>query len=116
MIKQKGFGFTLEALTSLTILVIIISIPITYNENDLSKIYCLQKENDLIKIWIKTKGFKEKELKNDFREMFPFQQGEITAGEKKIVVEGKTGKNALKKTGFYYENGKMKEVSVKVFI
>lgn len=116
MIKQKGFGFTLEALTSLTILVIIISIPIIYNENDLSKIYCLQKENDLIKIWVKTKGFEEKELKNDFKKMFPFQKGEIVVEEKKIVIEGKTGKNALKNTGFYYENGKMKEVSVKVFI
>lgn len=115
-IKEKGFNFTLEALISLMILIAVLSVPVEKNPVDLEKIYCIQKENDLIKIWIKTKKFDEKEMQEDFKKMFPFQKGEITLKEKKIEVNGKNGANELKTSGFYFENGKLKEISVKVFV
>ncbi len=111
----KGFTFTLEALISLMLLVMIISIPIEENKNDLEKIYVLQKENDLIKVWIKTKNFDEKELEKDFKKMFPFQKGEIIINGKKTEIKGKKGENEIKSNGFYYEN-ELKKISVKVFI
>lgn len=111
----KGFAFTLEALISLMILVMIISIPIEESKNDLEKIYSLQKENDLIKVWIKTKNFNKTELEKDFKKMFPFQKGEIIIDGKKTEITGEKGENEIKSTGFYYEN-ELKEISVKVFI
>lgn len=116
VIKEKGFSFALEALISLMILIALLSIPIEQKENDLEKIYCLQKENDLIKVWIKTKNFNEKEMEKDFRKMFPFQKGEIKIKGKKIAIKGMQGENELKSSGFYFENGKLKEISVKVFV
>jgi hypothetical protein len=112
---KKGFSFTLEALISLILVTAIISVPVQYNQSSLNKIYALQKENDLIKVWIKTKNFKEEELKKDFKKMFPFQKGEIEIEGKKIEIEGIKGKNSIKSSGFYYENG-LKKISVKVFI
>ena len=115
-IKEKGFSFTLEALISLMILTAVLSIPAEKNESNLEKIYCLQKENDLIKVWVKTKNFDEIEMKEDFRKMFPFQKGEIIVNEKKNGINGEKGLNELKTAGFYFENGKLKEISVKVFV
>ncbi len=115
-IKEKGFSFTLEALISLTVLILIISIPIEENKSDLTKIYSIQKENDLIKVWIKEGKFNEQEIKKDFKKMFPFQKGEIEFEGKKIEVKGVKGKNIIKNSGFYYKNEKLNEISVKVFI
>jgi len=115
-IKEKGFNFTLEALISLMILIAVISVPIEKNSADLEKIYVLQKENDLIKVWIKTKKFDEKEMKEDFKKMFLFQKGEIIVKEKKIEINGEKGLNELKTNGFYFEKEQVKEISVKVFI
>ena len=112
----KGFSFTLEALISLTVLILIISIPIEENKSDLTKIYSIQKENDLIKVWIKEGKFNEQEIKKDFKKMFPFQKGEIEFEGQKIELEGIKGKNVIKNSGFYYKNGKLNEISVKVFI
>jgi hypothetical protein len=116
VIKEKGFSFTLEALISFIVLIAIISIPVQENENNMEKIYTIQKENDLIKIWIKTEEFSEKGMKEDFRKMFPFQKGEVFIDGKKIEIEGTKGENELKNSGFYYSQGKLKEISVKVFI
>ncbi len=112
----KGFSFTIEAITSLVILIAIISIPVNIQENDSEKIYCIQKQNDLIKAWIKTNNFEETEIKKDFKKMFPFQKGEIIIHGKKIEVPGKQEKNEYKSTGFYYKEGKLQEISVKVFV
>lgn len=114
--KEKGFSFTLEALISLIVLISVISVPIEGKENTMEKIYTIQKENDLIKVWIKTENFNEKEIKEDFKKMFPFQKGEIFIEGKKIEVDGVKAENALKNSGFYYSEGKLKEISVKVFI
>jgi len=115
-VKQKGFSFTFEALLSLVVLVIILSVPVGNKENNLEKIYSLQKENDLIKIWIKTGNFGEKEITEDFRKMFPFQKGEIMIENRKIKISGKKGETVLKSSGFYYKNNKLNEISVKVFV
>ncbi len=114
--NEKGFSFTLEALISFSVLLLILTIPVQKEKSDLEKIYSIQKEHDLIKIWIKTKNFEEKNLKEDFKKMFPFQKGEIEIKGKKIEIKGKEGKDELKVSGFYYKNGKISEISVKVFI
>ncbi|MFH1663681.1 MAG: hypothetical protein ABH986_02645 [archaeon] len=115
-VKEKGFSFTFEAALSMIILVIIISIPVQSEPGKLEKIYVLQKENDLIKVWVKEKEFNENEMKKDFREMFLSEKGEITVEGKKIGIDGKTGNTIIKSSGFYYRNGKLDEISVKVFV
>ena len=98
------------------ILIAVLSVPIEKNPANLEKIYVLQKENDLIKVWVKTKKFDEKEMQEDFKKMFPFQKGEITVKGKKIEINGETGLNELKTKGFYFDGKKLKEISVKVFV
>jgi len=113
-IKEKGFSFTLEALISLMVLAAFLGILQEKSTAGLEKIYCLQKENDLIKAWIKTKNFNEKELEKDFREMFPAEEGKITVDGKKTNVSGRKGKNTIISEGFYFEGGKIKKISVMV--
>jgi len=114
--NEKGFSFTLEALISFSVLILILTVPVQKEKSDLEKIYSIQKEHDLIKVWIKEKNFEEKILKEDFRKMFPFQKGKIEVEGKKIEIKGKEGKNELNVSGFYYKNGKINEISVKVFV
>ncbi len=116
MHAAKGFAFTLEALLSLGIIAMILVIPLNEKEKAYEKIYVLQKENDLIKVWINSGDFSEKTIKEDFRKMFPSAYGEISVEGKTISVKGTKGKNIIKSTGFYYKNSRLNEISVKTFI
>lgn len=84
--RNRGLYLSFECLFSLLILIMIITTPINFGRESLEEIYVLQKQHDLIKVWIKERDFSENTLRSDFEFVFPGKSGIIKLGEREIEI------------------------------
>lgn len=93
---MKGFSFSFDAAISLLLLVSFIYVVLgvfSFSEENLNRLYVLQKENDLLKVWSYTRQTNSQEMIADFERVFPGKQKILTINNREIL-EGK-GQNAV---------------------
>lgn len=93
--NAKGLYASVEAMLSLLLLVaVLLSIQET-EEPSLENLYLLQKENDLLKLWVKNGIPPKEEMVADFALVFPGKSGEIRVNESIISVGNYKGNEAM---------------------
>lgn len=114
----NGIHLTLEALLSLILLVLFISVPFYSGEKNgkkLDGLYIIQKENDLLKVWMQEKELNEDVLKEDFEFVFPENNGVIEINGKKLGIGKSFGtKEVISSKASFFINGILYEMSVSV--
>ena len=117
--RSSGLYLSLEAIFSLIILISLLVIPTQLREQNLDELYIMQKQNDLLKIWVRERNFEEANLKSDFLFVFPNQKGLIEFGNKKIVIGKLEGLNNYRKSvaiGHYLDGElELREIKLTVY-
>ncbi len=112
--KNKGAYSSVEAILSLLILLaVFLSAPAT-QEPSLERLYLLQKEHDLLKLWAKRGIPSRDEMIADFEFAFPGKSGEIRVNESLTSI-GKLGKEAVSAEMVFFDS-KMNRVKVSVLV
>lgn len=103
--QVKGFYLSLEAIISLLLLsaLIVMQTPEQETNTGLKELVILQKENDLLRVWLIQGSFNEKEMVEDFQFVFPNANGKITVDGKEIVI-GKQEKNTVASSTLFFDN------------
>lgn len=116
MLNKKAFALTIEAILALLVVASIASFPMQAQKTDLLELLVLQKENDLLKIWLQEE-LDEKEMASDFEFAFPQQNGEIEFNGKTIKIKkfGYETKRSISSSAlFYLANGNLAELRITV--
>lgn len=119
--KNKGFYLSLEALFSLTLLILLIlALPPT-KATGFQDIYVAQKSHDLLKLWnheIKSfNAFTVSAMLKDFKEVFPEAEGEIkiNGGEQSASTDPTSTRTRVYATkGFLYIDGELQEILIEI--
>lgn len=115
--NEIAFALTIEAILALLVVAAIASVPIQQQKNSLFELLLLQKENDLLKLWLSEKELSENEMKKDFEFVFPALAGEIRVGKKTVKIFSSTGKreSISSSTMFLTKEGTMEELRITVY-
>ncbi len=116
--NKKAFALTIEAILALLAVAAIASFPMQPQKTDLLELLVLQKENDLLKIWLGERELGEKELASDFEFAFPQLDGAIEFNGKKIEIKKfdyKTERKISSSALFYLENENLVELRITVY-
>ncbi|MEW6294801.1 MAG: hypothetical protein AB1467_00715 [Candidatus Diapherotrites archaeon] len=117
--NEKAAYFSLEVLLSFILLIGIIAFPVHRSEAGTDELVLVQKEHDLIKVWVKERNFSKEEIEKDFLQNFPSNAGLIEFEGRKIFVNSKhlnlKGQKVSVK-GFYLDDSlKVQELRLTVF-
>ncbi len=113
--NKKAFIYSFEALLSLTILInflLLISTPINVSFNS---IYLLQKQHDLLKVWSYSKTFNANELIEDFKFVFPQNNGKIVLNNSILWNAFNDEKNSITSTANIFSEGQFYVIELTVF-
>lgn len=116
LLNKKAFALTIEAILALLIVASIASFPMQAQKTDLLELLVLQKENDLLKIWLQEE-LDEKEMASDFEFAFPQQNGTIEFNGKTIEIKKfgyETNRSVSSSALFYLANGNLAELMITV--
>jgi hypothetical protein len=87
-LNEHALAIAIEAIFALLLAATIASFPIQENNNaKVEELLILQKENDLLKVWLQQQTLQEKELLSDFEFVFPNRTGTISVAGKKIEIK-----------------------------
>jgi hypothetical protein len=96
-VNEKAIVLTVEAMLSLLLFAVIATLPLQSQETSLAELLILQKENDLLKVWLLQESLpSEAEMLKDFETVFPQSSGTIEVDGKKIEVARKQADSASK--------------------
>ena len=116
--NSKALALTIEAILALLMVASIASFPVQQQKTDLLELLVLQKENDLLRIWLSEGELGEAEMASDFEFGFPQSNGAIEFNGKKIEIkkfaygsESSVSSEAL----FYLRNGELAELRITVY-
>lgn len=113
---SKGFYLSLEALTSLALLGMLLAMPLQENKPGLENLHILKKENDLLTIWAKTWGeMDQARAIREFGFAFPKTGGAITLDGKKTEIGKQTGESVSSKAVFFDQHMQKHEITLVVF-
>lgn len=116
--NESAFVFTIEAVLALLAVAAIAGFPVQTEKTDLFELLLLQKENDLLKIWLSESELKESELVSDFNFVFPLLNGHIEIDGKKTEInnsEAKTQNSVSSGALFYSKEGRLAELRIAVY-
>ncbi|MDO8537365.1 MAG: hypothetical protein Q7S21_00610 [archaeon] len=114
--NEKAIYLTIEAIISLLAITALIASQQGAHTNDLSELYEMQKQSDLIRAWISTETLNEEELLSDLELMFPKKKAKIELENSVIEInKEKTFSKAIASKGFYWKNNKLNEIKLTVF-
>lgn len=109
--KPDGFALSLEAILSLLLLAGIASMAsFEHQNNSLNELLLLQKENDLLKVWVKEKTFDLNGMKSDFEFVFPQKSGKIFLNGGEISIGKSIGKKAVSSNAVFFSKNLEKTV------
>ncbi len=103
---MKGFYLSTEAILSLALLsALLIAQPPLQAPADagLEELHVLQRENDLLKVWLMEASFDEKEMRHDFMFAFPGNSGKIAVDGVETVV-GEEGKEGIASSLLFFDS------------
>ncbi len=115
--NSRGLHLTFEAMLSLLILFAILSIPAHNQIENLDELHILQKQDDLLKMWLSERTFDPEKMQEDFEFVFPNSSGVIEIGKAKIAV-GKSGeehREVYSASGFALDE-KLNAVKIRISI
>ncbi len=118
MLNSNAFALTIEAILALLVVAAIASFPMQAQKTDLLELLVLQKENDLLKIWLAERELGEKELASDFEFAFPQLNGAIEFNGKTTEIKKfdyKTKRSISSSALFYLENENLAELRITVY-
>ncbi len=93
---RRGIHLSIEAMLSMVLLAALVAAPSSIQEQDFSSLQVLQKQNDLLGVWIKERDFSKETFSADFRVVFPTGCGSIEADNTKHALGSNCG-NAWKR-------------------
>ena len=74
-VKNKGYWLSFEAIISMALLGILLSMPLQESRIGLENLYIFKKESDLLLLWAKEGAPELKRMKADFELAFPEKSG-----------------------------------------
>lgn len=85
--KNDGFYFSLEALITLSLILVVFLAPLQKTQTESKNLIVTQKMHDLLLMWVKQRNFSEKELKTDFEFVFPNNNGTISFDSNSMEIK-----------------------------
>lgn len=103
--NNLAFVLTIEAILALLVVAAIAAFPAQTEKTDLFELLLLQKENDLLKIWLEEETLDENTLASDFKFVFPQLNGAIEFEGKKIEIgkQYSEAKNSVSSSALFLE-------------
>lgn len=85
---SRGFYLAIEALVSMALLAMILALPIEANANDYRELYILQKQSDLLKVWMAQGSLEldSEKMVSDFEFIFPGHAGILDIDGSEIEI------------------------------
>ena len=112
-VKNKGYWLSFEAIISMALLGILLSMPLQESRPGLENLHIFKKESDLLLLWAKA-PVKFEEMEKDFEMAFPNKSGAIYFDGKKIAIGKPTGK-AISSKVIFFRQMKKHELRLVVF-
>ena len=104
--QLKGFYLSTDAILSLLLLSALLAAqaPLEAADVSLRELYVLQKENDLLRLWMVEGAFNENAMQRDFAFVFPGSSGKIVIDGREILV-GKKGEEGTASSLLFFDSG-----------
>ncbi len=99
-VKNKGYWLSFEAIISMALLGILLSMPLQESRPGFENLHIFKKESDLLLIWAKS-PVKFEEMKKDFEKAFPGKSGAVYFDGEKIAIGKPAGKAISSKVIFF---------------
>lgn len=116
---SNGFYFTIEAMLSIFLIALLITLLPFNTDNSLKEAVIMQKAFDLLKVWNYKHEFRMQELKKDFEIVFSGFNGIIEVDGMQLTIgedNEKKGLKALSVSGVLGSEGfKLRRVKIVVF-
>ena len=114
--NEKAVYLTIEAVIALLAVTALIAAQQTQKTVDFNEVYEMQKQSDLIRVWISTETFNEEELSADLESMFEGKKARIEL-ENSVIELNKEKKysKAISSKGFYWKNSRLNEIKLTIF-
>lgn len=114
--NEKAAYLTIEAIISLLALTAIIASQNANNQVNLTELYQVQKQADLIRVWVISENLNQDEMISDVNSMFPEKKTAIEFEDNLIELnKQKKYSNSIALKGFYWKNNKLNEIKLTVF-
>ena len=114
--NENALYLSIEAIISLIALTALIASQNANNQVNLTELYQVQKQSDLMRVWIISENFEQDEMVSDLNLMFSEKKAIIEFEENVIEInKGKKYENAVSLKGFYWKNNKLNEIKLTVF-
>ncbi|HIH17146.1 MAG TPA: hypothetical protein HA252_07115 [Candidatus Diapherotrites archaeon] len=97
---ERGLYFSLEALLGFAVLVLVLLSTKPAEAPDLKPLYLLQKQHDLLVVWVGQGIPSLPEMESDFRRVFPGFSGRIGFNDEFVAV-GEPASNAFTESIYY---------------
>ncbi|MBN2067422.1 MAG: hypothetical protein JW744_03070 [Candidatus Diapherotrites archaeon] len=114
--KSEGFYLSIEAIASMLMLVILLSMPLPESRNYMQDLHDFKKGNDLLILWARQgTSLNLEQMRKDFEFAFPGKSALISLDSEKAVV-GKQGREAIASKAFFFGSALEKhEISLAIF-
>lgn len=114
--KEKAYYLSLEALISLSLLALLLSMPLQETSLSLNSLHVFKKESELLLFWVREwEELGEKDFVAGFEFAFPGKSGEIFLDGKKLSV-GKKGLEGIANSVVFFDRKLQRhELTIVVF-
>jgi len=113
-VKNNGYWLSIEAIVSMALLGILLSMPLQESRQGLENLHIFKKESDLLLLWAKEDMPELKGMKADFEKAFPNKSGEIYFDEEKIAIGEQAGE-AISSKAIFFRQMQKHELRLVVF-
>jgi len=112
-VKNNGFWLSFEAIISMALLGLLLSVPLQETRPGLENLHIFKKENDLLLLWTKN-TVKLEEMKKDFETAFPNKSGTVYFDAEKIAI-GEPTEKAISSKVIFFRQMQKHELRIVVF-
>lgn len=115
--NSRAFHLSIEAIFSLLVLALLLSMPLPAADAGLERLQLLQKQQDLLAVWLVGGDFGSAEMKSDFEFVFAGRAGIIEFAREKLEIGVPPDGCAVSTAGVHYLDSAMKlqEITLTVF-
>ncbi len=113
--KNEGYCLSFEAIASLAVLSLLVSVPLHSKEPDFANLQILKKEHDLLILWASEQVSSLEEMEKDFVQAFPGKSGTVFL-DKETRAIGKPCREAVSAKGFFFDSSfRKREIGLVLF-
>lgn len=105
-----------EAIVSMLLLIMLLSLPLPQQRNYLNDLHAFKKENDLLLLWMQQgSSLSLVEMQQDLRFAFPGRSGKILVDGKQLEIGRGHGKSIASEIVFFDSGMQKHEIRLTVF-